>query len=134
LKEKLCILWGDLEEQKSALLPPDSTSVNPLLDEPSSSPILKADQLPMDSDDEENITYRKAFTLAGGPAPKEQDTNTPTTGNAIDPLHPPTRNKAFTCCIKQYGVKEKERDPRKANAGKGKRWVRKFGMFGVTVA
>ncbi|KAI1655599.1 hypothetical protein F4813DRAFT_366624 [Daldinia decipiens] len=43
-------------------------------------------------------------------------------------------NKPFTCCIRQYGVKLPESDPRKANAGKGKRWERVFGMFGTKIS
>lgn len=42
-------------------------------------------------------------------------------------------NKAFTCYIKQYGVKVKEDDPDLANAGEGKRWERKFGLFGTQI-
>ena len=43
------------------------------------------------------------------------------------------KNKAFTCCIKQYGVKVDEKDPAKANAGNGKRWQRMFGLFGTQI-
>jgi protection of telomeres protein 1 len=42
-------------------------------------------------------------------------------------------NKAFTCCIKQYGVKIKEDEPSKANAGNGTRWTRMFGLFGTNI-
>lgn len=43
------------------------------------------------------------------------------------------KNKAFTCCIKQYGVKVDENDARLANAGDGKRWERRFGLFGTQI-
>lgn len=40
-----------------------------------------------------------------------------------------TKNKAFTCCIKQYGILVDEEDPDLASAGNGKRHNRKFGLF-----
>jgi hypothetical protein len=43
------------------------------------------------------------------------------------------KNKVFTCCIRQYGVKVDEDDPSKANAGDGKRWQRAFGLFGTHI-
>ncbi|KAI1101966.1 hypothetical protein F4804DRAFT_282428 [Jackrogersella minutella] len=43
-------------------------------------------------------------------------------------------NKPFTCCIHQYGIKVPEEDPRKANAGEGKRWERVFGLFGTKIS
>jgi protection of telomeres protein 1 len=43
------------------------------------------------------------------------------------------RNKPFTCCVKQYGVKVKEKDPSKADAGNGERWQRMFGLFGAFI-
>ncbi|KAI0012754.1 hypothetical protein F4779DRAFT_531254 [Xylariaceae sp. FL0662B] len=42
-------------------------------------------------------------------------------------------NKPFTCCIRQYGVKVPESNPRRANAGDGKRWQRMFGLFGTRI-
>ncbi|KAI1464499.1 uncharacterized protein F4812DRAFT_442385 [Daldinia caldariorum] len=43
-------------------------------------------------------------------------------------------NKPFTCCIRQYGIKVPEKDPLKADAGKGKRWERVFGLFGTRIS
>ncbi|KAI8966165.1 hypothetical protein F5Y11DRAFT_310633 [Daldinia sp. FL1419] len=43
-------------------------------------------------------------------------------------------NKPFTCCIRQYGVRVPEEDPKKADAGKGKRWERVFAMFGTKIS
>lgn len=43
-------------------------------------------------------------------------------------------NTAFTCCVRQYGVQVKESDKDRADAGKGKRWERVFGMFGTKIA
>lgn len=42
-------------------------------------------------------------------------------------------NKAFTCCIQQYGVAVDETDPSIADAGEGKRWERVFGLFGTKI-
>ncbi|KAI5921404.1 hypothetical protein F4810DRAFT_678868 [Camillea tinctor] len=43
-------------------------------------------------------------------------------------------NKPFTCCVRQYGVKVHEPDPRKADAGEDKRWERVFALFGTKIA
>ncbi|KAF9773734.1 hypothetical protein IL306_008431 [Fusarium sp. DS 682] len=42
-------------------------------------------------------------------------------------------NRAFPCCVKQYGIKVAESDPSKANAGDGKRWQRMFQLFGSRI-
>ncbi|KAM3512831.1 hypothetical protein MY11210_003536 [Beauveria gryllotalpidicola] len=43
-------------------------------------------------------------------------------------------NLPFTCCIKQYGVKLREADEAKADAGEGKRWQRMYGLFGTQIS
>ncbi|KAI1503576.1 hypothetical protein F5X99DRAFT_374806 [Biscogniauxia marginata] len=43
-------------------------------------------------------------------------------------------NKPFSCCVRQYGVKVHESDPRRANAGEDKRWVRMFALFGTKIS
>ncbi|KAI6374654.1 hypothetical protein MCOR25_003118 [Pyricularia grisea] len=42
-------------------------------------------------------------------------------------------NDPFSCCIKQYGVKERTDDPKEADAGPGRKWVRVFGLFGTKI-
>ncbi|KAG5748272.1 hypothetical protein H9Q69_010179 [Fusarium xylarioides] len=42
-------------------------------------------------------------------------------------------NRAFPCCIKQYGIKVAEPEPSQANAGNGKRWQRMFQLFGARI-
>ena len=42
-------------------------------------------------------------------------------------------NKAFTCCIKQYGAMVNEDNPSKANAGNGKKWKRMFALYGTQI-
>ncbi|TQV99237.1 telomere-binding alpha subunit central domain-containing protein [Cordyceps javanica] len=42
-------------------------------------------------------------------------------------------NRPFACCIKQYGVKIQEVDEAKADAGKGRRWKRMYGLFGTQI-
>ncbi|PTB79722.1 hypothetical protein M440DRAFT_1326683 [Trichoderma longibrachiatum ATCC 18648] len=44
------------------------------------------------------------------------------------------RTRPFACCIHQYGVEIPEEDPRRADAGEGKRWQRLFGLFGTRIA
>ncbi|OAA66122.1 telomere-binding alpha subunit central domain protein [Cordyceps fumosorosea ARSEF 2679] len=43
-------------------------------------------------------------------------------------------NLPFSCCIKQYGVTVREADEDKADAGKGRRWQRMYGLFGTQIA
>ncbi|KAH8715117.1 Protection of telomeres protein 1 [Beauveria bassiana] len=48
---------------------------------------------------------------------------------AVEPTNIP-----FTCCIKQYGVRLREADEGKADAGEGKRWQRMYGLFGTQIS
>lgn len=128
VKEQLFKLWGDLEEQKSATLSRQSaknkkeTPPSSFQSSASSPPRQAGGQPDLDSDNESSGIL------------KERNINRPTTAietatdaKANTNLTP--RNKAFTCCIKQYGIKAEEDDPTKANAGKGLRWQRAFGLF-----
>lgn len=140
----MCIIWGDLEEQTSAsrktIEPPKPTSLS-LEAEPPSSPTdyIPGSQPNVDSDDENDFTPVKAASKSTKmtTALNETDLNVSLNNNSIQtanqPKDLPIHNKAFTCCIKQYGVKVQETDMTKANAGDGKRWERKFGMFGVVI-
>ncbi|KAG0649024.1 Protection of telomeres 1 [Hyphodiscus hymeniophilus] len=145
VKERLCILWGDLEEQTAALdqlkTPKRQTSVESKSPPPSS--YKPGDQPPLDSDDEkeDEDTGNNSRSKSSHPtiALSEGDANSglvdPKNTN-LDPKSPAQvqfRNKAFTCCIKQYGVKIREEDPALANAGDGKRWMRKLGLFGTKI-
>jgi protection of telomeres protein 1 len=140
-------LWGDLEEQKSAFARPmDSKAqiVSPM--EPKSSPPPNrkpGDQPPIDSDDEDENHRRQAkpkLKSINTGILSERDLNVGTKGQtAVDAKQQSSaelqiKNKAFTCCIKQYGVKVDEGDPSLANAGNGKRWERRFGLFGTKIA
>ncbi|KUJ09981.1 uncharacterized protein LY89DRAFT_787664 [Mollisia scopiformis] len=144
LKEQMFKLWGDLEERKSSTLPnlsakgkedPPASS----FDSSVSSPAHKAGGQPdLDSDDEMGNTGRLKSKKSASGVLQERDPNVPMTVNGIGAgskadanLTP--KNKAFTCCIKQYGVKVDEEDPAKANAGPGERWQRVFGMFGTQI-
>lgn len=73
----------------------------------------------MDSDDEGEDRPRGGTTKTG---------MDPTVSTELQ-----FKNKAFTCCIKQYGAKVDEDDPSLANAGNGKRWERKFGLFDTRI-
>lgn len=101
LRQKLFLLWGELEEHK-------------LKDEENKAKSLQAaqhDGPPQDSSDEEEDNHR---------APKEEKAT--------------FTNRPFSCCLRQYGVKVREHDPAKADAGDGKRWQRMFGMFGTRIS
>lgn len=43
-------------------------------------------------------------------------------------------NRGFTACIQQYGIKVPEEDDSKADAGKGERWQRMYGLFGTMIS
>lgn len=67
---------------------------------------------PLDSDDEE------AGDKGGGAARTEMGPS----------------NLPFSCCIRQYGVKVREVDEGKADAGEGQRWQRMYGLFGTQIS
>lgn len=119
LREQLFKLWGDLEEQKSARLQ-----------------LAKKADLPPSSF--QSSTSESLETPRAGDQPDPDDSDAeddqpheivPPEVNQSDESKPVTRNKPFTCCIKQYGVKVPEEDPSRANAGEGWRWEKMFGIF-----
>ncbi|EKD19970.1 uncharacterized protein L3040_002351 [Drepanopeziza brunnea f. sp. 'multigermtubi'] len=134
LKEQLFKLWGDLEEQKSAALPPQSTANKKTpspIDSTAKSPASNIYAQPdLDSDSETEEAVSKPPILEKKlSALNDQNGNTPSdVSNGLKP-----KNKAFTCCIQQYGIKEPEKDRSKANAGDGRRWQRIFGLFGTQI-
>ena len=150
VKEQLFKLWGDLEERKSQTLQTAKqrksipTPLNPGSSPPA--PRRKAgDQPDLDSgSDTENDGKSKKPRLGflEDLVLQERCSNirTPSKTQTADPeidensnidLSP--NNKPFTCCIRQFGVKVREKDPSKANAGGGKRWQRMFGLFGTQI-
>ncbi|KAH7418995.1 hypothetical protein BKA64DRAFT_649839 [Cadophora sp. MPI-SDFR-AT-0126] len=140
LKEQLFKLWGDLEEQKSELLRSQSKKIE--MPPPSSfeswkTPLRDIGQQPdVDSDSENELLVSKTSrgTDRNGMVNKTGDALPPgVTSNdgELSSLLP--RNKAFTCCIQQYGVKADEEDPAKADAGDGRRWQRVFAIFGTNI-
>lgn len=149
----LFTLWGDLEEKKSAYLErrnekalkaaEKSTESNVTANTAKSSSAKPGDDLPPDSDDEGTPKGRAAIT-SSRVVLQEGDTNNGTEHNplntdktdlglsaAISSL--PFTNKGFTCCIQQYGIKVPEKSHSKADAGKGFRWKRVFGLFGTQI-
>lgn len=142
LKEQLFKLWGDLEEKKSQHLrlqfkkiemPPPSS-----IESSTRSPVRGIGQQPdADSDSESEILVsnpsrgkdnKGVMKEAGGADPLGVSPNDGELSNLLP------RNKAFTCCIQQYGIKAKEDDPAKANAGDGRRWQRVFALFGTNIS
>ncbi|KAI6715797.1 hypothetical protein PZA11_006100 [Diplocarpon coronariae] len=122
LKEQLFKLWGDLEEQKSEMLPPLEVKDTPT---------------PSSFESTTDILPRKIGAQPDVDSEAEDENDSPDTGvgtsdkQTLVGLNP--KNKAFTCCIRQYGIKEAEEDPAKANAGNGRRWQRMFGLFGTQI-
>ncbi|KAK2047719.1 telomere-binding alpha subunit central domain-containing protein [Colletotrichum somersetense] len=102
LRERMFILWGDLEEKKSKELANQRKKQKANVGKK-----MTGDRPPDSSDNE-------------GPSGPLKETET-------------VSNRPFTCCIYQYGIKVKESNPGKANAGEGKRWKRMFGLFGTKI-
>jgi hypothetical protein len=100
LRERMFNLWGNLEEHKARAAEKETQSK-----QRKPGPGEKANQRlrmpPLQSSPAED----------GGESRVEQD---------------PVSNKPFACCIKQYGVYEKE-------SGKAGKWVRCFGLFGTKI-
>lgn len=153
LREVLFRLWGDLEEKKSAFLnmqndraskaAGNSTASNARTDKPKALAAKPGDDLPPDSDDE-STSRAKASRTSTKEAPKERDMNNNTESNHLDKNKSdtdpstaisslPITNKGFTCCIQQYGIKVPEKSCSKADAGRGFRWKRIFGLFGTQI-
>jgi hypothetical protein len=147
VKEQLFKLWGDLEEQKSETLQQhskDKTDLPPSSIEsefPDSEPTRKAGEMPnADSDCENEQLYSNpSKKKSNSSILAERDSNISTSGVGLastldtsDAKLAP-KNKAFTCCIKQYGVKVHEDNPAKANAGEEQRWQRIFGLCNTQI-
>ena len=139
VKEQLFKLWGDLEERKSEMLRQQSKKEDiptSSLGSEFSASIRRPGEMPdADSDVESPATSKKTSNSSVLP---ERDPNISIsrivddkTENSESKLE--AKNKAFTCCIQQYGVKVDEDDAEKANAGIGKRWQRVFGLFGTQI-
>ncbi|TFB04904.1 hypothetical protein CCMA1212_002512 [Trichoderma ghanense] len=71
---------------------------------------------------------------ANQPPPHSSDDERGATQMQVKPVSSQVRTRPFACCIHQYGVEVPEEDPRKADAGEGKRWQRMFGLFGTRIA
>ena len=102
------------------------------------------DDLPPDSDEENSPSGQRTNRISSKPVLSERSANI---GSAIEVpnalldkqdldstiLSLPVRNKAFTCCIQQYGIKVQEKSYARADAGDGMRWKRMFGLFGTSI-
>ncbi|KAJ8069370.1 hypothetical protein OCU04_003024 [Sclerotinia nivalis] len=151
IKERLFTLWGDLEEQKIAilakeiqgklqeeeLLPEVSMTADSESDDEEDDPRQTNGSLPPDDEETEGLSCPKQNkNPQKSTAFVERDVNlqdNKENEKAETPLEIKPRNKPFECCIKQYGVKVNEEDPEKADAGEGKRWQRVFGLWGTMV-
>lgn len=89
LRQRMFLLWGDLEERKQA-----------------------------------TMSKARRLRAANGPPPDSSDNEEASKG---------LTNRPFSCCIRQYGIKIRESDPSKTNAGKDKRYERVFGLYGTRI-
>ncbi|TGO13151.1 hypothetical protein BTUL_0076g00510 [Botrytis tulipae] len=152
VKETLFKLWGDLEEQKSALLlqkareksetakvAPEASRTTDSESEDEGNDLRKTNHsLPVDSEDEAgDLTRQKQTKGSQRPAVLEEtDVDIEVKKKAEQAETPEEikpKNKPFQCYIKEYGIKVKEEDPLKANAGNGKRWLRVFGLCSTLI-
>jgi len=147
-------LWGDLEERKSAYLKErhekalkaaeESTRSNARANTTKASSAKPGDDLPPDSDDESIPNSRGAGNSSKVVLPeadinnetKRSPFNTDKTDQNLSAaiLSLPIANIGFKCCIQQYGIRVPEKSYSKADAGKGFRWKRVFGLFGTQIA
>ncbi|KAI0196543.1 hypothetical protein EV127DRAFT_356455 [Xylaria flabelliformis] len=109
LQEQLFKLWGNLEEAKRQELQHQITKQRRIAanEPPPSSPM--------------NNDLEPSRQEIGGAENKNQS------GFKVS-------NKPFACCIRQYGVRVREPDPLRADAGEHHRWVRVFGLFGTKIS
>ena len=136
VKEKLCVLWGNLEENKTALRKQKSIAARqpePQSSEPQSFQ-RPGEQPSLDSDDENSNSGPTRYTRSSTRLVlKQLDSHNSNELGTAEPIAA-VSNKPFTCCIKQYGAKVHEDDPTKATAGDGKKWKRMFGLFGTQIS
>lgn len=152
VKETLFKLWGDLEEQKSALLlqkarkksetakvAPEASRAPDSESEDEGNDLGKANHsLPVDSEDEAgDLTRQGQIKGSQRPAVLEETNADIEVEKKAEQVETPQeikpKNKPFQCYIKEYGIKVKEEDPLKANAGNGKRWLRVFGLCSTII-
>jgi protection of telomeres protein 1 len=121
-----------------------STGSNATANSNKASSAKPVDDLPPDSDDESASKSRAARNSSKVVLP-EADTNNETERNTFNTdqtdldlsaaiLSLPITNMGFKCCIQQYGIKVPEMSYSKADAGKGFRWKRVFGLFGTQIS
>jgi protection-of-telomeres protein 1 len=144
VKEQLFKLWGDLEERKSEMLRQQSKGkedipLSSLESEFQVSARKSGDMPDADSDVENESSATSSKKKSSSSVLTERDPNISISGivagkDEKSEANLAAKNKAFTCCIQQYGVKVDEDDPAKANAGDGKRWQRVFGLFDTFIA
>lgn len=146
LREQLFKLWGNLEEVKATALEQRRAAAAGRQPPPDSSPPPQQRQSsPPPAAAAANTTKTKATkttTTSGDGNGQGRDVG----GKAIRSVAPGkgeeqqaqvVSNKPFACCLRQYGVKVRERDPARADAGGdgggGYRWQRVFGLFGTRI-
>ncbi len=112
------------------------------VDKSRTSLIKPGDDLPPDSDDEDECDgsmAKKGQALTernpniGSIVPQLETDNGKRSLNSVI-LSLPVTNKGFTCCIQEYGINVPAKSPTMADAGGGMRWKRMFGLFGTTIA
>lgn len=114
-----------------------------MADKPKALATKPGDDLPPDSDDESTPRVNPS-RASSKVVSKEHDMNNDTESNPLDKVGTdtelsaaisslPITNKGFTCCIQQYGIRVPEKSYSKADAGKGYRWKRVFGLFGTQI-
>ncbi len=130
VKEQLFKLWGDLEERKAETLSPlqDAPLSSFASDSPMQGPQVGA-QPDVDSDVEDAVV-----DVGSGKRQPSVEAIVGSNGEGGKSEGLKAKNKAFTCCIKQYGIKVREEEKGKMDAGEGWRWQRMFGLFGTTIS
>ncbi|CCU75025.1 telomere-binding alpha subunit central domain-containing protein [Blumeria hordei DH14] len=144
LKEQLFKLWGDLEEKKLAILRKMRSSKQKTTTTSQSiivchSPGMQPDP---DSDTEKEKTKNQSkminsqhFVSDRNTLPNTNPIEYVTLSSQRKPFYDlRPSNKAFTCCIQQYGIREVENHPANPNLEPKILWKRQYSMFGTKIA
>lgn len=139
VKEQLFKLWGDLEERKTMVMQQKVFRKEPLSSVESnqvSSPLTTNIGSQPDPDSGTEMEKEESQQLKKLSSYSDQTKNFANNFMPVDHFNYPNlviSNKAFICCIQQYGIEIPEEDPMKSDAGPGKRWQRHYGLFGTKI-
>ena len=123
LRSKLFHLWGDLEEQKMERHKSGSSGGGDNCKGHDHSRVEKGSP---DSSDCERDGARAGAGASDGGGGGSKEKEAGDLGERVS-------NRPFAFCVSQHGIEVPETDPKKANAGREKRWEPVFEIFGTKI-